>query len=337
MELSIIIPTRDRRGILLETLARLESQADGGDWEAIVVDDGSSDGTADAVRARTADSPLEVQVLEQAGLGPAAARNRALEHARAPVCLFMDDDSLPRPRLFARHRDFHAGDPAPEAALLGSVVLPTDPAPTAFVRFLQELMFDYAISDPRNAGGQRFYACNVSAKKRFVMAAGSFDARLALAAHEDIDLGLRLEARGMRLAYDAEAIVEHVPPLDLRAAVARMWRTGQAQAGFVAKHPDWAVASPPGARHRAKAAALTALAALGVRTPRVQREIWRFLCHQATREGYWSAVENGVQSRAPADGVPRIGRRLVELASRDPEAQAPVGAPQRATARPTAR
>jgi hypothetical protein len=216
-------------------------------------------------------------------------------------------------------------------------VLPADPAPTAFTRFLEQLMFDFAISDPGNAGGRRFYACNVSAKTRFVTAAGGFDARFSLAAHEDIDLGLRLEARGMRLAYDAEAIVEHAPPLDLRAAVARMWRTGQAQAGFVAKHPEWAVASPPGARHRVKAAALTALAALGVRTPKLQREIWRFLCHEATREGYWDAVENGVQSRAPVDGVPRIGRRLVELASKDPEAQAPRGASRRATARPTPR
>jgi glycosyltransferase involved in cell wall biosynthesis len=326
MELTVIIPSRDRKEVLLETLAGLEDQALDGRFEVVVVDDGSSDGTVEAVRSRVAGSSLEIQLVEQAALGPAAARNRALEVARAPVCLFLNDDSRPRPGLLARHRDFHARSPAAEAALLGSIALPPHPAPTPFMRFLAEVQFDYAaIADPADVGGRRFYTANVSAKTEFVRASGGFDERYRSAAHEDIDLGLRLEQRGMRLAYDRDAVIEHLHPMDLRSALDRLWRVGQALAAFAEQHPEWEVASRPGVRHRVKAAALTALATLGFRAPRLQREIWRFLCHEAAREGYWSALDGRQTHRRRPDGVPRIGRRLADLASSDQDAQAPRG------------
>jgi hypothetical protein len=113
--------------------------------------------------------------------------------------------------------------------------------------------------------------------------------------------------------------------MDLRSALDRLWRVGRALAAFAEQHPEWEVASRPGVRHRVKAAALTALATLGFRAPRLQREIWRFLCHEAAREGYWSTLDGGQTHRRRPDGVPRIGRRLADLASSDQDAQAPRG------------
>jgi hypothetical protein len=94
-------------------------------------------------------------------------------------------------------------------------------------------------------------------------------------------------------------------------------------APFVERHPEWPVTRRPGPRHRVKAAALTGIAAIGIRTPRLQREVWRFLCNEASREGYWDTVEpRGRFSNPPADGL-RIGSRLAQLAIRDEDARLP--------------
>ena len=324
MEVTVIIPTRNRRDIVGETLDRLEAQANDVEFEVIVVDDGSTDGALAMLETRAARSPFPLTVIEQQGLGPAAARNRALAVARAPVCLFIDDDTWPRPELVARHADFHRGRPEQEAALLGHVGLAAEPPPTPFMRWLADLHLGYAgIEDPEDAGGRHFFSGNVSAKTEFVRGAGGFDENFTSAAHEDIDLGLRLEQRGMRLAYDRHAVVEHHHPIDLPKSIVRMRDIGWSLARFIERYPDRPVARRPDVRHRVKAAALTLLAAAGVRTPRLQRETWRFLCHESSREGYWDAVDARAGGRAQQREELRIGRALARLASRDEDAQMP--------------
>ena len=235
--------------------------------EVIVIDGGSSDGTPDAVRRRAVDSLLDLRLIEQPGHGPAARRNRAIESARAPVCLFLNDDTWPRPGLLRRHRDFHRSNPERQDALLGTTVLPPNPPPTPFMRWYADAHFDYAgIEDPANAGGTHFYTSNVSAKTAFLQSVGSFDESITFQ-HEDIDLGLRLEKCGLRLAYDPEAVVEHHHPLDLESAIDRFRGMGRALLVFTARHPTWPVARPPGAGHRVKATALTGFALARIRTP----------------------------------------------------------------------
>jgi GT2 family glycosyltransferase len=318
MQLSVVIPTHNRREVLAMTLARLEDQADEGRFEVVVVDDGSEDATAESVEERALRSPLPITVLTQRPSGPAAARNRGLAAARAPVCLSMDDDTWPRPGLIRRHLDFHRARPEREAALLGHVTVAERPPPTPFMRWFTSLHLGHgSIEDPRDAGGVHFYTGNVSTKTELLRAAGGFDESYRSPAHDDIDLGLRLASRGMRLAYDPEAVVEHYQPTDLPRAIDRMLEVGRALVQFTESHPEHPVPRRPGARHRVKAAALTGLAAAGVRRRGLQQEVWRFVCHEAMREGYWDAVDG----RAP-QGL-RIGRRLALLAARDPDARMP--------------
>lgn len=310
----MVIPTRNRVDILAETLARLAAQETEIPFEVLVVDDGSTDTTVATVRALAARSPVPVSVLEQQARGPAAARNRGIAVARGSTCLFIGDDTWPRPDLVERHGRLHRRRREPQAALLGHVQWAPESRPSPFMNWLNTgVQFDFdQISDPEDVRGSCFYTANVSAKTSFLRANGGFDEAFPDAAFEDIELGLRLERAGMRLAYDSDAVVEHVHPFDLPASLSRMRRLGCHAVTLHDRVPDWPLPRRSGARHRAKAALLTALNMIPrVRPLRLQHATWHFLCHQAFREGCW-----GVEPRG--DRPLRTGPTLAWLAARDP-------------------
>lgn len=89
MRLSVIIPAHNRAGLLRATLRSLLVQTVQAD-EILVVDDGSTDGTAE-VAASFGDP---VRVIRQANAGPAAARNRGFSESRGEYIHFFDSDDL---------------------------------------------------------------------------------------------------------------------------------------------------------------------------------------------------------------------------------------------------
>src|SRR5258708_39463015 len=87
---SVVIPTRDRREALARALASVEAQSFR-DFEVVVVDDASVDGTAAWLRERwPAVSVTEVSHPT----GAAAARNRGVRHAQGEILAFLDDDDV---------------------------------------------------------------------------------------------------------------------------------------------------------------------------------------------------------------------------------------------------
>lgn len=90
--ISVVIPAYNRAALLPETLQSLLAQTVPA-LEIIVVDDGSSDGTAE-VAERFGDP---VRVIRQANAGPGAARNRGLQAARGEFIHFFDSDDIAMP------------------------------------------------------------------------------------------------------------------------------------------------------------------------------------------------------------------------------------------------
>jgi glycosyltransferase involved in cell wall biosynthesis len=101
-EVTVVIPTKDRWETLARTLGGVLAQEDV-ELEAVVVDDGSSDGTSDRL-GQLAD-PRVRSLRNDPGLGVSGARNRGLEHARGRWTAFLDDDDLWSPRKLREQLD----------------------------------------------------------------------------------------------------------------------------------------------------------------------------------------------------------------------------------------
>jgi glycosyltransferase involved in cell wall biosynthesis len=89
---SIITPAYNAAAWLPETIDSVRAQTFS-DWELVIVDDGSTDGTA-AVVERYIDCDPRIRLLRQANAGPSAARNRAMRGSRGDFLAFLDSDDL---------------------------------------------------------------------------------------------------------------------------------------------------------------------------------------------------------------------------------------------------
>jgi glycosyltransferase involved in cell wall biosynthesis len=120
---SVVIPTRDRVQIVLDTVRLTLGQRDV-DLEVIVVDDGSSDGTAEALEALG--DPRVTVLRNAANRGVANARNRGIERAAHPWIAFLDDDDRWSPDKLRTQLDRATADDADFVYTAGLAVAAAD-------------------------------------------------------------------------------------------------------------------------------------------------------------------------------------------------------------------
>ena len=98
-EISVVIPCYNCRDTICETLDSLAGRFR--DFEALLIDDGSTDGTADVIARYMETSDLPLRCIRQDNAGVSAARNRALDEAAGDYILFLDSDDLFAPGYLA--------------------------------------------------------------------------------------------------------------------------------------------------------------------------------------------------------------------------------------------
>ena len=116
-EVSVIIPTYNRRAMVHEAVASVRTQR-GASFELIVIDDGSTDETSESLAHLN-----DVRIERVAHRGPAAARNHGVAIARAPLIAFLDSDDLWMPDKLQRQLAFMRAHPDCAIAQTGEIWL----------------------------------------------------------------------------------------------------------------------------------------------------------------------------------------------------------------------
>jgi GT2 family glycosyltransferase len=215
---SVVIATRDRRDELLHTLDRLADLPERP--PVIVVDNGSTDGGPEAVRAEYP----EVTVLALGTNHGAPARNRGVAAATTPYVAFADDDSWWAPGALARAAD--AFDTHSRLAVVAARTLVgpderLDPVSAEMAR--SPLPPPAANGDGAPLPGPPvlgFVACAAVVRRDAFLAAGGFSDVVFFMGEEQM-LALDLASAGWHLAYLDDVVAHHHPSSSARAPEAR--------------------------------------------------------------------------------------------------------------------
>jgi GT2 family glycosyltransferase len=227
IQISVVVPTRDRPVQLQRCLLALAEHDQLDDVEVIVVDDGSTAQLEEVVA--TIPSPLVIQLLQTDAAGPAAARNTGARAASGRHVAFTDDDCIPDRRWLAAIRRRIAQ--APEAVIGG----PMAPSCTGNrCAETTQALLDYLYAHFNSVPGQaRFLTSNnLVLPRELLLDAGGFDERFVIPAGEDRDLVARLAAHGHEIVFAQELVVRHDHPSTLRQFVRQNVRYGRGARRF---------------------------------------------------------------------------------------------------------
>jgi len=241
--LSVVIPTHNRIAMLERVLDALDRQESAPELDVVVIDDGSKDDTAARMRSHLDANrwSIPVHFESQPNAGPGRARNRGVSLAMGRYVVFIGDDTVPEPQFAAAHARVHleSGDD-PMVACLGYTGWPLNERVTPFMEYINDygLQFGYKLIEhgavvPFNF----FYTSNISID-RALLAAHPFDTSFPSAAWEDIELAFRLDAKGLKIRYDATAVTRHHHPMTVDSFSRRQYTVGRSGAIFFEKHPD---------------------------------------------------------------------------------------------------
>lgn len=210
MQLSVVIATYNRNAVLRKSISAYQSQSTPPS-EILVVDDGSSDGTADAASDLERSGPVKVRYFRQENRGPGAARNVGIREAACPLILFTDDDIIPAANLIAEHLTWHQQHREPQTALCGRVTWSPEIKVTPFMKWYGErALVDYrGLNSGTRLDVHHFWSGHLSFKTDFLRQAGLYDEDFKNYGWEDFELGYRLLKRGLQLFYNPLALGYH--------------------------------------------------------------------------------------------------------------------------------
>jgi len=246
VRLTVIVPTYNRSDLLGRSLRGLLDQtAAPGDYEIVVVDDGSTDDTPAVVAAVGAPED-RLRHFRQENKGPAAARNLGVRQARGQIVLFTGDDCLPDEHLVAEHLRAHSearstgSGQAGDVGVLGLVKWHPEIEITPFMAYLESgPQFGFnQIADPEHVSIWHFYTANCSVQRHWIEQVGGFDEDFKHAAFEDVELAYRMKQRGLRIIYRPSAKTYHHHPTTFERHLARQRIIGQSAALFYRKCPE---------------------------------------------------------------------------------------------------
>jgi glycosyltransferase involved in cell wall biosynthesis len=197
------------------------------DYEVIVVNDGSTDATAQIVEQ------YGFRLISTENRGLASARNSGLEAASGEIIAYLDADARPGPHWLSHLaasflRSSHSGVggpniPPPGDGAIASCVANAPGGPT------------HVLLSDREA--EHIPGCNMAFRKARLEAIGGFDPQFRIAG-DDVDICWQLQDRGLTVGFSAGAVVWHHRRRSIRAYARQQYEYGKAEALLERKWPD---------------------------------------------------------------------------------------------------
>jgi peptidoglycan/xylan/chitin deacetylase (PgdA/CDA1 family)/GT2 family glycosyltransferase len=301
-ELSVIVATHNRRELLVRCIESLQTQeADPENFEVIVADDGSADGSCEAIEGLQTPFPLRCLRLQKGG--QAAAQNAAIAEAAGRIALILDDDVVAGPRLIAEHLAAHAD----EVRVIGVGHLEQAPRRDRdwyAALFARTWNRHYGELAGKQIDWTACFGANLSAPLAALREVGGFAADLPVG--EDMELAYRLERAGCVPRFLPEAMAVHDDQKGWRRLLEDSRRQGAGQVALADRHPEmnaklfgWF-----GATSRREVAVRRLLLALRV-SPRLlaplgrlfpgegRREVWFYF---VSRLAFWRAARGAMDA-----------------------------------------
>lgn len=194
---SIVIPTRNHKPILERLLGSISGQSMAPEqYEVIIVDDGSTDGTKEFLQA--AEFPFRLRLVEGERSGPPRARNAGLALAESPVVAFMDDDVTLHTECLERALQYFATE---DVGVVETTLLIE--GEDGSERPLQ-----------LNAGAQGFVTAAIFFRREALIRVNGFDPDFfdpdtGMFFRDDADIGFRVLKAGYKALQPADVVAWH--------------------------------------------------------------------------------------------------------------------------------
>jgi len=268
--LSVVVATYERRDLVLIQLEAFGKQDTNDPFEVVVVVDGSRDGTASTLRARSFPYPL--RVIEQSNQGLSKARNRGVEETTADVILFLDDDMEPGHGLVRAHLAAHD---AGASAVVGAIPL----HPSSPDNIMAQSVGEWAdeLNDRCSQPGYRLglndiFGGQLSIRRKLLDELSGFDERFdgrGAFGNSDVELGHRLVDRGIEVVFRPDAISFQRYVVTAKQFLPRWSKVGEADVRIARLYPDMQGLRPWSVRGRPR----SVLARAVVRSPSLARAL----------------------------------------------------------------
>jgi cellulose synthase/poly-beta-1,6-N-acetylglucosamine synthase-like glycosyltransferase len=294
---SVVVPVRNGRATIGACLDALLAQDYPGGTEVIVVDNGSSDGTAAVARGR------EVALVHEPRQGRAIARNAGIARAAGEIVAFVDADCVAEPDWLAA-LVVPFGDTA--VGGVGGEIHALDPVTPvqAYLDRRETCWQQYCVQGGRRRRHGFLITANAAYRGTVLAEVGGFDP--GFPPSEDVDLGWRVRAAGHTLAYAPRAIVRHRLRERTRELFRQRYGYGYGRALFRRRYglePGYSLGTYRELREAALAAAR--LTVQSARRPEVAVAASHSRCETVERV----ALRLGAAHCAVAQVVPRLGLR----------------------------
>jgi glycosyltransferase involved in cell wall biosynthesis len=210
MKLSVEISTFNRKDVLRMVLERLARQTyPHSQFEVVISDDGSTDGTDAVVEQMRSSMPYVIRFFAHQHCGCGGTHNIGIQQAKGDIVLMLADDVLPSSRLIEEHMKTHEQEPEDCAVVMGRLAQSPLLPQTVFQNSWNSILTrHFANSTTEQYDYTNFWVSNISFKKKFMLNGGMFRDWPA-GSHEDLELGYRLQQKGMKLIFNPNALGYH--------------------------------------------------------------------------------------------------------------------------------